>query len=164
MSRVSLFVVLLASGTAGADPAPKPTVRAAAKSPAAPSTTAPSTSAPSPVIAPLLITDMPSLPVPSLRLEAVRIAGERVDSDWRYPEPGSLLGSEGGQWFLGYGHYRPRTARSAALHGGSMAATIAGQILMSADSPLAGVGALLTGATLDAAAADVDRDAESRRP
>lgn len=158
MSRVSLFVVLLASGTAVADPAPAPT----AKSPAAKSSAAPS-AVTAPVIAPLLITDMPTLPVPSLRLEAVRIAGERADSDWRYPDPGMILGGNGNQWFLGYGHYRPRTARSAALHGGSMAATIAGQILMSADSPLAGVGALLTGATLDAAAADVDRDAESRR-
>jgi hypothetical protein len=39
-----------------------------------------------------------------------------------------------------------------------------GEILLSADSPLAGVGALIGGATLDAAAADVDRDAEARRP
>lgn len=143
-----MFVVLLASGTVAADPAPTR---------AAPTRAAP-------VIAPLLITDMPTLPVPSLRLEAVRIAGERADSDWRYPDPGMVLGGNGNQWFLGYGHYRPRTARSAALHGGSMAATIAGQILMGSNSPLAGVGALLTGATLDAAAADVDRDAESRRP
>jgi hypothetical protein len=112
----------------------------------------------------LLITDMPTLPVPSLRLEAVRIAGERFDLDWRYPEPGPLFGSEGGQWFIGYGHYRPLTRRSAALHGGSVAATMIGEILMSADTPLAGVGAMLTGMTLDAAAADVDRDAESRRP
>ncbi|HEY5945833.1 MAG TPA: hypothetical protein VIV40_10095, partial [Kofleriaceae bacterium] len=58
----------------------------------------------------------------------------------------------------------PRTARSAALHGGSMGATILGEILIGTGSPLAGVGALVTGATLDAAGADVDRDAEARRP
>jgi hypothetical protein len=154
MSRVTLIVVLLASGTAVADPSSTAPVPAPAAAPAAPSPT---------VIAPLLLTEMPTLPVPSLRLEAVRIAGERFDRDWRYPEPATLFGTEGGQWYISYGHYRPLTKRSAALHGGSVAATIAGQILMSADSPLAGVGALLTGATLDAAAADVDRDAESRR-
>jgi hypothetical protein len=153
MLRATALVALLTAGTAAADPAPRAPAPAAAASPS-----------PSPVIAPLLLTEMPTLPVPSLRLEAVRIAGERFDLDWRYPEPGPMFGSEGGQWFIGYGHYRPLTRRSAALHTGSVAATIAGQILMSADTPLAGVGALLTGVTLDAAAADVDRDAESRRP
>jgi hypothetical protein len=149
--RVSSIVVLLATGSAVADPA----------SGSAPST-APA-SAPSTVIAPLLLTETPTLPVPSLRLEAIRVAGERFDLDWRYPEPGPLFGSEGGQWFIGYGHYRPLTKRSAALHTGSIAATMIAEILLSADSPLAGVGALITGATLDAAAADTDRDAESRR-
>jgi hypothetical protein len=38
-----------------------------------------------------------------------------------------------------------------------------GEILLAADSPVAGIGAMLTGATLDAAAADADRDAEARR-
>jgi len=159
MSRVTFLVVMLTAGTAIADPAPAP-----APVPAATTTTSSTPVATSKILSPLMLGEMPSLPVPSLRLEAVRIAGARVDSDWRYPEPGTLLGNDGGQWFLGVGHYRPRNARSAALHGGSMAATIAGQILMAADSPLAGVGALLTGATLDAAAADVDRDAESQRP
>ena len=63
---------------------------------------------------------------------------------------------------MGPGMYRPRTARSAALHGGSMAATLLGEILLQSGTPAAGVGALLTGATLDSAAADVDRDAEAR--
>jgi hypothetical protein len=151
MSRVASIVLVLAAGTAAADPS------SSAPAPAAASSGSPA------VLAPLRLTEMPTLPVPSLRLEAVRIAGERFDLDWRYPEPATLFGSEGGQWFLGYGHYRPLTKRSGASHGGSIAATIAGQILMSADSPLAGVGAMLAGATLDAAAADVDRDAESRR-
>jgi hypothetical protein len=75
-------------------------------------------------------------PVPSLRLEAVRVAGERFEGDWRYPEPGTLGGIDGNGWFVG-------------------------EILLSADSPLAGVGALIGGATLDAAAADADRDAEA---
>ena len=88
---------------------------------------------------------------------------ERSDGDWRYPEPGPVLGYDDGAWFMGYSHYRPRTARSAALHGGSMAATLLGEILLSADTPVAGVGALLTGATLDAASADVARDAEARQ-
>jgi hypothetical protein len=101
---------------------------------------------------------------PSLRLEAVRVAGERFAQDWRYPEPGAIAGFDGGGWFMGIGHYRPRTRRSAALHGGSIGATILGEILISSGSPLAGVGALITGATLDAAAADVDRNAEARRP
>jgi len=101
-------------------------------------------------------------PPPSLRLEAARVAAERFDGDWRYPEPGPLLLRDGGDWFVGAGHYRPRSGRAAALHGGSIAATMVGEILLSADSPLAGVGALLTGATLDAATADADRDAEAR--
>ncbi len=100
--------------------------------------------------------------VPSLRLEAVRVAGERFEGDWRYPEPGTLGGIDGNGWFVGVGHYRPRTKRSAALHGGSIAATMLGEILLSADSPLAAVGMLAGGATLDAAAADADRDAEAR--
>jgi hypothetical protein len=160
MSRMTLIALLLVAGTAGADP--KPTVPTAAPAVASSAPSTGSSSTPSTVIAPLLLTDMPVLPVPSLRLEAIRIAGERFDLDWRYPEPGPLFGSEGGQWFIGYGHYRPLTKRSAALHTGSIAATMVGEILMAADSPLAGVGALITGATLDAAAADVDRDAESR--
>jgi hypothetical protein len=45
-----------------------------------------------------------------------------------------------------------------------MAATLLGEILLGTGSPLAGVGAMVTGATLDAAAADADRDAEARRP
>jgi hypothetical protein len=116
-----------------------------------------------PSVAPYLVFDPPPQPVASLRLEALRIAGERADNDWRYPTPEPIFGYQDGGWFMGYGAYRPRTARSAALHGGSMAATLIGEILIGTGSPLAGVGALVTGATLDAAAADVDRDAESRR-
>jgi hypothetical protein len=149
MRRVMLLV-MLAAGPAAADP------RATAGDPQ------PLTRAPS--VQPFLVFDPPPAPVKSLRLEALRIAGERSDSDWRYPDPGPVLGYQDGTWFMGYGHYRPRTARSAALHGGSMAATLLGEILIGTGSPLAGVGALVTGATLDAAAADVDRDAEAKRP
>jgi hypothetical protein len=113
---------------------------------------------------PLLHLDVPKLPPVSLRLEAARVANDVFGASWRYPEPGSMLAVEGGYWFIGVGDYRPRTARSAALHGGSIAATMLGEILLGTGSPLGGVGALVTGATLDAAAADVDRDAESRRP
>lgn len=164
--RLALVVTALV-GTASADP----TVTPAASSSRAPDpATASSTSsdprplARTPSAAPFLVFDPPPQPVKSLRLEALRIAGERSESDWRYPEPGPVLGYQDGSWFMGYSHYRPRTARSAALHGGSMAATLLGEILLGTGSPVAGVGALLTGATLDAAAADVDRDAEARRP
>ena len=101
--------------------------------------------------------------VPSLRIEASRVAQERYDGQWRYPEPGELGSYDGTGIFFGAAHYRPRTARSAALHAGSVGATLLGEILMSLDSPLAGVAALATGATLDAAAADSDRDAEAAR-
>ena len=117
------------------------------------------------VLSPFVSADpTPQLPPVSLRLEAARVAAERFEDNWRYPDPGPIVGLDGGQWFVGAGHYHPRTKRSAVLHGTSMAATLAGEILIESGSPLAGVGALLTGATLDAAAADVDRDAESRRP
>jgi hypothetical protein len=152
MKRAMALVVLLTAQAAVADPDPTPAI-----------TSNPPTMSSTLVLAPLQLTSVPSLPVPSLRLEATRIAGERADSDWNYPEISPLLGSDGGYWWMGYGHYHPRTARSAALHGGSIGATMVGQILLGADSPVAAVGALLTGVTLDAAAADVDRDAESRR-
>jgi hypothetical protein len=145
----TLVVVVVSTGIAAADPDPQPAPDPKAQ--------------PSLVLQPLALSSLPTLPVPSLRLEAVRIAGERVDSDWHYPEPGALLGNDGGIWWMGYGHYHPRTARSAALHGTSIGATLVGQILMSANSPLAGIGALMTGVTLDAAAADADRDAEAKR-
>jgi hypothetical protein len=101
--------------------------------------------------------------VPSLRLEAARVAQERYDGQWRYPEPGELGSYDGTGIYFGAHHYRPRTRRSAVLHGASMGATLLGEILLSTGSPLAGVGALATGATLDAAAADSDRDAEAAR-
>ncbi len=156
MTTVRLALVIAATlGTASADPAPATAPPAPAPTPAPPVLTAPS-------LSPLLMADIPPPPVPSLRLEAARVAGEQFALQWRYPEPGPLLGIEGGLWYMGAGHYRPRSKRSAALHGGSIAATLLGEILLSADSPVAGVGALLTGATLDAAAADADRDAESK--
>ncbi len=92
------------------------------------------------------------------------MASERFEDSWRFPDVEPLLVLDGGMWLMGgNGRYRPRSARSAALHGGSMAATLLGEILIHADSPIAGVGALLTGATLDSAAADADRNAEARR-
>jgi hypothetical protein len=149
MTALRMATVLAVTlGTAAADPAP----------PSDPAPAAPL------VLSPLMLFDVPTpTAVPSLRLEAARVASEQFATSWRYPEPGPLLGLEGGAWFVGQGHYWPRSRRSAALHGGSVAATLLGEILLSADSPVAGVGALLTGATLDAAAADADRDAEARR-
>jgi hypothetical protein len=104
----------------------------------------------------------PPPPVPSLRLEAARVAQEKYDGQWRYPEPGELGGYDGTGFFWGHGHYKPRTRRAAALRGGSIGATLLGEILLQSGSPLAGVGMMAAGATMDAAAADVDRDAEAK--
>jgi len=154
-------VLLLAGGVASADPArsPSPSPQPAA----ATSSTTPPARTPL-VLTPLALIETPSAPPISLRLEAARIAAERFEDNWRYPVPGPIVGLDGNAWFVGAGHYRPRTARSAALHGGSMGASILGEILVGTGSPLAGVGALITGATLDAAAADADRDAEAAHP
>jgi hypothetical protein len=153
--RWALLLLTASVGTAYAD-GPKQSARPTPVSDPQPLTRAPT-------VAPFLVFDPPPQPVPSLRLEALRIAGERADGDWRFPTPEPVFGYQDGGWFMGYGAYRPRTKRSAALHGGSMASTLLGEILIGSGSPLAGVGALVTGATLDAAAADVDRDAEARR-
>ena len=141
--RRSLVIVALATATASADPPQRPHLVLPQMSLSGPT---------------------PQLPPVSLRIETARVAAEQFENSWRYPTPGPMVGLDGQGWFIGAGYYHPRTARSAALHGGSIAATIAGEILVGSDSPLAGVGALLTGATLDAAAADVDRDAEARHP
>ena len=148
MRVASLALVLIVAGPAFADPDPAP---------------APTTTPPPQLSAFLFTVDIPPPPPLSLRIEAARVIGQNFENSWRYPEPGTLGGVDGGSWFLGYGHYRPRTHRSAALHGASIGATLAGEILLGTGSPLAGIGALLTGATLDAAAADVDRDSEAQR-
>jgi hypothetical protein len=155
MRWTSVAICLASAGTAVADPTADPTVTASDPLPLF--STQPALRRPT-------FDRPPSAPVPSLRLEAVRVAGERWANDWRYPEPGPIIGFDGGLWYVGTGYYRPRSARAAALHGASVTATILGEILLAADSPLAGVGALLTGATLDAANADADRDAEAARP
>jgi len=142
MARILSLAIVLFAAVAAADPAPL-------------------TKAPS--VMPILVLDVPPPPVPSLRIEALRVAGERVDSDWHYPEPGPVFGYDRGFWFVGYDQYTPRTGRSAALHAGSVSATILGGMLLDA-IPAAGAAALAAGVTLDAAAADVDRDAEARKP
>jgi hypothetical protein len=110
--------------------------------------------------------DEPTPPpvVPSLRVEAARLAQERWEEQWRYPAPGELGGYDGTGIFFGHGHYRPRSSRSAKLHAGAVGATLLGEILLGTGSPLAGVGALATGAVLDGAAADADADAERQQP
>ena len=155
MRRVMFLVAALTSTAYADDPVTTPASNPTPVTSAQPLTR-------TPTVQPFLVFDPPPQPVPSLRLEALRIAGERADNDWRYPTPEPIFGYQGG-WWMGPGMYRPRTARSAALHGGSMAATLLGEILLQSGTPAAGVGALLTGATLDAAAVDVDRDAEARR-
>lgn len=152
------LVLVVGVGIAAADPAPAP--RSGAATPPAAPPAAPTSS----VLPPGVLLLPPTPPdVPSLRIEAARVASEKFEDSWRFPDVGPLFGVDGGLWFVGYGRYRPKSARAAALHGGSIAATLVGEILLQADSPLAGVGAMLTGATLDAASADADRNAEASR-
>lgn len=139
-----IAIVLFTGGIAAADPDPTPV------------------SVPTFTLQTAMFVEKTPTVIPSLRLEAARVAQERYDGQWRYPEPGELGGYDGGFYF-GRGHYRPRTRRSAALHAGSAGATLLGEILLSTGSPLAGVGAMAAGATMDAAAADADRDAEAQR-
>src|SRR5687768_12286873 len=157
--RLFAICAVLGASPAAADPSSNSSTTSTSATPV--SNAAPLTRAPS--AQPFRVFDPPKPVPPSLRLEAIRVAGERADNDWRYPGPGPIVGMEHGIFYVGYFHYRPRSARSAALHGGSMAATLLGEILLESGTPAAGVGALLTGATLDAAAADVDRDVESRK-
>lgn len=149
MRYVPLLVLLMTSTALADDPAP--------------STMQGKLTPPAPLSAFQFAVDVPPPPPVSLRLEAVRTINENWENSWRYPQPGPLFGVDSGTFFIGNGYYRPRTKRSAALHGGSIAATMAGQILLGTGSPLAGVAGLVAGATLDAAAADVDRDHESQR-
>lgn len=145
------LVLVAVAGTAVADPPPA----APAAAPAAPASS---------LLPPGVLLLPPTPPdIPSLRIEAARVAFQRFEDSWRFPDVEPLLGIDGGLWFVGQGRYRPRSARAAALHSGSIAATLVGEILLAADSPLAGIGAMLTGATLDAATADADRAAEARR-
>lgn len=169
------LLLVATAGSAYADPQPQPATTkpqpATTKPPPRYTATDPQPSGDPPPLSraptaqPFLVYDPPPPPVKSLRLEALRIAGERSEADWRYPEPEPIMGfMSDGSFYMGYPQFRPRNARSAALHSGAAGATLLGEILLGTGSPLAGVGAMLTGATLDAAAADVDRDAEARRP
>ena len=142
-----IAIVMFTGGIAAADPTSTDPV------PATPTFTLQTT---------LFVEKTPTV-IPSLRLEAARVAQERYDGQWRYPEPGELGGYDGSGMFWGHGHYRPRSQRAASLHAGSVGAALLGEILLSTGSPLAGVGAMAAGATLDAAAADADRDAEAQR-
>jgi hypothetical protein len=155
-----LLVAGIGTAVAQPKPAPKP-----APAPPAPSTSSPTSSSTSSLLAPGLLLLPPTPPdIPSLRIEAARVAAQRFEDSWRYPDVEPVFVLSGGMWMMGgNGRYRPRSARAAALHGGSMAATLLGEILIHANAPVAGVGALLTGATLDSAAADADRNAEARR-
>ena len=142
-------IVMCTGGIAAADPDPDLSVS--------------SISVPTFTLQTQLFTVPPPVSVPSLRLEAARVAHEKYDGQWRYPEPGVLGGIDGNGIFFGHGFYRPRSDRASALHAGAIGATLLGEILLGTGSPLAGVAALAAGATMDAAAADSDRDAEAAR-
>jgi hypothetical protein len=148
-------IIVVSAASAAADPGPPPPVTSV--------TTSNVTTPANLTLTPLTLFEVPQPIVPSLRIEAARVAAERYQDNWRFPEPGALAGFDGSGFFIGAGYYRPRTARSAALHAGAAASSLLGEILLATDSPLAGLGALATGATLDAAAADADRDAEARK-
>jgi hypothetical protein len=161
MRCASVLTMLFLAAPAAADDAATTTPASTnATTPSAPTTT----NVTSAQLSAFLVIDVPAPPPVSLRLEAIRAVNENWENSWRYPQPGDVLGVQGGLWYMGDYMYRPRTKRSGALHGASIGATLAGEILMGSGSPLAGVGAFLTGATLDAAAADSDRDAEARNP
>src|SRR5687768_2332515 len=116
MTSLASFVATAAADPRSPAPATSPAPAASpapATSPASPASD-PQPITRTPTVQPFLVFDPPPPLVPSLRLEALRIAGERADNDWRYPEPGPVLGFDDGRWFMGYGHYRPRTKRSAA--------------------------------------------------
>jgi len=152
---------MVATAAADPDPDPAPPPAPPATDPAPPASTTPPLPS---LLFPGLLVRVPAPPrTVSLRVEAARIANQRFEDSWRFPDADPAFGMEGGLWFMGPGRYQPLSPRSAALHGGSMAATLLGEILLSADSPLAAGAALLTGATLDAAAAEADQAAEARR-
>ncbi len=147
--RSSLIIAMVSIGTAHADPAT-------------------STALPQPPFLSLQPMPMFSDPAPiptvaSLRLDAARAAAEVFENSWRYPDASPLFTIVGGSWFVGGGRYTPRSGRAGSLHTGSVVATFVGELLIASGSPLAGVGAMVTGVTLDAAAADADRDAEAAR-
>ena len=141
----ALVIIVMTAGAAAADPSTDPIVT------------------PTFTLQTAMFVEKTPTPIPSLRIEAARVAEERFAEQWRYPEPGTLGGYDGtGIYFGGDGRYRPRSRRAAALNGGAMGATLLGEILLATGSPLAGIGAMAAGATMDAAAADADRDAEAR--
>src|SRR5690242_1178616 len=86
------------AAVAYADPPAKTTATPASSTQPAPANDpapAPNASPPltrTPTVQPYLVFDPPPPPVKSLRLEALRIAGERADSDWRYPSPEPIFG------------------------------------------------------------------------
>lgn len=101
----------------------------------------------------------PPKPIKSLREEGARIIAVMAEGD-RFPMVSPIISLDGTEDF----GWRPR-GRAAALNAGAMGATMVGEILLGLGaSPFAAVGALLAGATLDAAAQDADRDQEAARP
>lgn len=88
--RWATLLILVLPWTAAADSKPAPPKTASTAPPPTSSDPTPLTRTPS--VQPFLVFDPPPPPVKSLRLEALRIAGERSDSDWRYPEPEPIAG------------------------------------------------------------------------
>ena len=101
----------------------------------------------------------PPKPIRSLRAEGARIIAVMEEGE-RFPMIEPLVSYDG---TVDFG-WSPR-GRAGKLHAASMISTFVGEILLGAGgSPFAAVGALVTGATLDAAASDAARDQEAARP
>src|SRR5665647_3170361 len=101
----------------------------------------------------------PPKPLKSMRAEGARIVATMEEGE-RFPVVTPLISLDGTQDF----GWSPR-GRAAKLNAASMTATFIGEMLLGLGaSPFAAVGALAAGATLDAAAADADRDQEAQRP
>lgn len=101
----------------------------------------------------------PPKPIPSLRAEGARIIAVMAEGD-RFPMVNPTVTLDGTEDF----GWSP-SGRAGKLHAGAMAATFIGEMLLGLGaSPFAAVGALVTGATLDAASSDAARDQEAARP
>lgn len=149
------LAMILASATAlaSADPAPAPR-------PA--SMTAPSSAVASPVPTqvPSPVTDPPPRLAPphSLRDEATRVATDMVAGGQTNRDPDLLLMP----WSIGRWS---GNGRAAKLEAGAAGATLAGEVMAGFDgSPLAVLGLFAAGATLDAAAADVEAASPPKAP
>lgn len=143
---------LTATALASADPAP-PDKRA-------PVPNAKAVAAPIPTLGTVAVPDPPPPPRPprSLRDEAARVTSDLVAGGQTNHDPDLLLMP----WQLGRWS---ANGRAAKLSAGAAAATFVGEAALGlGGSPIAALAAFAAGATLDAAAADVEAASPAPRP